>query len=383
MLPVQIRMFTSIVFDMLHVFFKTVKEYCTTPKKFSPSPPCVTSVIFLMHGFDVLHCIVQLLFIFTVHLITFLHLMAESFVKTTQKSHHPISISTRHDFHTRINQDDSSMKDLRIGQWLCQSVGRIDEATCRIHPTLGLILPLDYRAYRRFWHADRRTEMTWYLVHIDDQARPFIRLLDETLVLSGNSLEHVYGQLIDRLNLGRTPEEQIVQGPLDAVRFFGLSYEPVVRRIEALSGSELYGVVGVYEFRFHEAKQMWVKDIQHLMRATNATGSARTEGVKQRTVASARATASNSPTIDKSTVPMMSTKARYRLLKQQEAALHYVAKSGIAGFGLYAQRALDPGDMVVEYVGEVIGQALADRREKDYDARKLGCYMFRLKMIVL
>jgi [histone H3]-lysine4 N-trimethyltransferase MLL1 len=34
--------------------------------------------------------------------------------------------------------------------------------------------------------------------------------------------------------------------------------------------------------------------------------------------------------------------------------------------------------MIIEYVGEVIRQSLSDKREKIYEARGIGCYMFRI-----
>ena len=34
--------------------------------------------------------------------------------------------------------------------------------------------------------------------------------------------------------------------------------------------------------------------------------------------------------------------------------------------------------MVVEYAGEVIRSLVCDKREKDYEAKGMGCYMFRI-----
>lgn len=55
-----------------------------------------------------------------------------------------------------------------------------------------------------------------------------------------------------------------------------------------------------------------------------------------------------------------------------------VATSRIAGVGVFAQRVFACGDAVVEYVGEVIGQAVANKRERWYEARRKGCYMFKV-----
>lgn len=34
--------------------------------------------------------------------------------------------------------------------------------------------------------------------------------------------------------------------------------------------------------------------------------------------------------------------------------------------------------MVVEYAGQVIRSVLCDKREKEYEAKGMGCYMFRV-----
>jgi SET domain-containing protein len=90
-----------------------------------------------------------------------------------------------------------------------------------------------------------------------------------------------------------------------------------------------------------------------------------------------------------------------------------VGLSGIHGTGIFAERPLKPGDMIIEYAGETIRPCLTvgplvnpekgllcgrpvssslpiirqansppsqfqDKREKYYDSRSIGCYMFRI-----
>lgn len=58
-----------------------------------------------------------------------------------------------------------------------------------------------------------------------------------------------------------------------------------------------------------------------------------------------------------------------------------IGKSTIAGWGLFTTRALPAGTRVIEYVGEQIGQLMADRRERLYSLLPLhrrDCYLFRL-----
>jgi hypothetical protein len=73
--------------------------------------------------------------------------------------------------------------------------------------------------------------------------------------------------------------------------------------------------------------------------------------------------------------------ARYR---QSRAWKHLVVyKSGIHALGLYTSQFISRGAMVVEYVGEIVGVRVSDRREKEYQSgRKLqyksACYFFKI-----
>lgn len=55
-----------------------------------------------------------------------------------------------------------------------------------------------------------------------------------------------------------------------------------------------------------------------------------------------------------------------------------VRKSNIHGYGLFARTSFSKNDMIVEYIGEKIRQAIADRREVMYEEEGVGsCYLFR------
>ncbi len=55
------------------------------------------------------------------------------------------------------------------------------------------------------------------------------------------------------------------------------------------------------------------------------------------------------------------------------------ARSGIHDWGLFAMEPIAEGEMVIEYVGQVVRQTLADRREKHYEATGIGSsYLFRI-----
>uniref|UniRef100_A0A4W3HIR4 [histone H3]-lysine(4) N-methyltransferase n=1 Tax=Callorhinchus milii TaxID=7868 RepID=A0A4W3HIR4_CALMI len=69
---------------------------------------------------------------------------------------------------------------------------------------------------------------------------------------------------------------------------------------------------------------------------------------------------------------------RFRHLKKTSKEAVGVYRSPIHGRGLFCKRNIDAGEMVIEYSGNVIRSVLTDKREKYYDSKGIGCYMFRI-----
>ncbi|KAJ6834250.1 uncharacterized protein M6B38_336405 [Iris pallida] len=72
---------------------------------------------------------------------------------------------------------------------------------------------------------------------------------------------------------------------------------------------------------------------------------------------------------------------RYKQLKAWKQLVVY--KSGIHALGLYTSQLIARGAMVVEYVGEIVGLRVADKRELEYQSGrrvqyKSACYFFRI-----
>jgi histone-lysine N-methyltransferase SETD1 len=65
-------------------------------------------------------------------------------------------------------------------------------------------------------------------------------------------------------------------------------------------------------------------------------------------------------------------------LSSREPQLRF-DRSGIHAWGVFADKDISSGDMIVEYRGEIIENAMAEKREKLYEAAKIGSdYMFRI-----
>ena len=58
--------------------------------------------------------------------------------------------------------------------------------------------------------------------------------------------------------------------------------------------------------------------------------------------------------------------ARYRAMKARGTPFT-LRRSAIHGWGLFARRTFESGEMMVEYLGETIGNAVGDAREAFYE----------------
>ena len=71
-------------------------------------------------------------------------------------------------------------------------------------------------------------------------------------------------------------------------------------------------------------------------------------------------------------------KLKFNQLRTRKKKLKF-SRSPIHDWGLYAMEGISQGEMVIEYVGEVIRQQVADKREKYYERTGIGSsYLFRV-----
>lgn len=69
---------------------------------------------------------------------------------------------------------------------------------------------------------------------------------------------------------------------------------------------------------------------------------------------------------------------QHRVMSKTWKRRTVILRSGIEGWGVYATEDIAVGDMVIEYMGEIIRPITSDEREAYYDSQGIGCYMFEV-----
>ncbi|KAG5843771.1 hypothetical protein ANANG_G00154450 [Anguilla anguilla] len=207
--------------------------------------------------------------------------------------------------------------------------------------------------------------------------------------IRSESIEEAWKSLTDKVQEARSNarlKELSFEG-VSGLRMLGVIHDAVLFLLEQLQGARH---CRHYRFRFHKPEQAEEPPI-------NPHGSARAELHHRRSVfdmfnflaskhrqppeynpndeeeeevqlkSARRATSMDLP------MPM-----RFRHLKKASKEAVGVYRSPIHGRGLFCKRNIDAGEMVIEYSGNVIRSVLTDKREKYYDSKGVGCYMFRI-----
>ncbi|KAJ8005312.1 hypothetical protein DPEC_G00145320 [Dallia pectoralis] len=225
------------------------------------------------------------------------------------------------------------------------------------------------------------------------QDQPHLRFeikSDDGFSVEADSIEVAWRMVMDGVQEARAGArlKQLAFSGVTGARMLGLLHDAVVFLVEQLQGAR----------RCHSHAFRFFKQVSHEDDLpVNPTGCARSEVyLRKSTFDMFNFLASQHrqlPDInpydeEEDEVTLKSTRRatslelpmamRFRHLERTSKEAVGVYRSAIHGRGLFCKRNIDCQEMVIEYAGIVIRSVLTDKREKYYDGKGIGCYMFRI-----
>ncbi|XP_063696250.1 histone-lysine N-methyltransferase 2C-like isoform X2 [Culicoides brevitarsis] len=284
---------------------------------------------------------------------------------------------------------------MRVGSLIFLNVGQILPHQLQAFHTSNFIYPIGYKMIRFYWSMRHPNKRCRYVCSIADVCgRPEFRVLvqeqnEEDIELRDNSPKAVWQRILEPIAELRKDNRLIQLFPkfMTGEDLFGLTEPSVVRILESLPGIET-----LTDYRFKYGRN----PLLELPLAINPSGAARTEPKLKQSVTWKKphtqrtGSTSQRPTfVSTNTVAgevacpyskqfVHSKSSQYKKMKQEWRNNVFLARSKIQGLGLYAARDLEKHTMVIEYIGEIIRSELSERREKQYEDKNRGIYMFRL-----
>ncbi|KAL9913079.1 trithorax-related isoform 1-T1 [Glossina fuscipes fuscipes] len=289
------------------------------------------------------------------------------------------------------------MNLLRVGSLIFLNVGQLLPHQLEAFHTANFIYPIGYKIVRFYWSMRRPNKRCRYICSIAElKGHPEFRIivqepLEPDIELRDVSPKAVWQKVLQSVAEIRKAHNLVKLCPeyITGEDLFGLTEPSIVRIIESLPGVE---TLTNYRFKYGR------NPLLDLPLALNPSGAARTEpklrqlmGWKkphtQRTCSAFNfmghqsipsVTAAGEATCPYSKQFVHSKSSQYKKMKQEWRNNVYLARSKIQGLGLYAARDMEKHTMIIEYIGEVIRTEVSEIREKQYEARNRGIYMFRL-----
>lgn len=296
------------------------------------------------------------------------------------------------------HSDNSNL--LRVGSLIFLNVGQILPHQLQNFHTSNYIYPIGYKIIRFFWSIKKLNKRCKYICEImEDSGRPKFCVTvqdppEEDIKFADCSPKAIWLKILEELANLRKQHMCVKNFPkyVNGEDLFGLNEPAVVRVLESLPGID---TLTDYKFKYGK------NPLLELPLAINPSGAARSEPklknqqhwkrhhTQRSAVSSIRPVYAPTPpgpnisTFSESSCPyskqFVHTKSsQYKKMKQEWRNNVYLGRSKIQGLGLYAARDLEKHTMVIEYIGEIIRTELAETREKKYEARNRGIYMFRL-----
>jgi hypothetical protein len=307
----------------------------------------------------------------------------------------------------------------RVGSLTVKNLGRIVWEYPSFH-TSSLIVPGDFFSARKFW-SWRGTETSRSIYHLevvvsDTHKRPLFRVVcvddpDPTSVIQAWSAEDAWRAVVDKVNLFR---QSLQPTPINPVRaclagdiYFGFGCPTVMKYVERLPNLSLLTGAPVEPYLPQHAltlrfSSLMIRSV--VFKGTpdvpldipeNPSGCARSEPFSRLNARDKFSRGEQfgwhpaslvfkTPLIKSSDdmyvreTDAIAIAQRYQKMKETEYSRLRVMRSRIHEWGVFALEPIKAGEFMLEYVGELIRPPVSDAREKFYDSRGFGTYMFRL-----
>ncbi|CAF3505803.1 unnamed protein product [Adineta steineri] len=285
---------------------------------------------------------------------------------------------------------------LRIGSLVLHNVGQLlpHQLQSAVFHNRNFIYPVGYTITRFYWSMNRpNRRCAYHCSIIDMDNKPMFRIrtqenLDEPAQeFLESTPKAVWHKIVDEIDSLRRRHGLVKMFSIfvSGEDLYGLTEPHIIRLIESLPGVEM---LQNYAFKYGRLQLL------DMPLTLNPTGCARSEPKLQthfrrhaQTLTSSHSTRSALPRtvlgVEGTQIPyvkhfVLSKSTQYRKLKIEWRQNVFLAKSRIQGLGLFAGRDLEKHTMVIEYIGELIRNEVANKREKLYEQQNRGIYMFRL-----
>lgn len=277
----------------------------------------------------------------------------------------------------------------RVGGLIFHAIGQLLPHQLADFHSVTALYPVGYEATRIYWSMRYNNRRCCYRCSIcDNNGQPeftvqVIEYGHEDVVLSDSSAQAVWNQIVEPVARMRRELDMLRLFPdyLKGEDLFGLTLHAVVRIAESLPGVE-----NCQDYLFRYGRH----PLMELPLMINPTGCARSEPKilthykRPHTLNSTSMSKAYQSTFTGETnTPyskqfVHSKSSQYRRLKTEWKNNVYLARSRIQGLGLYASKDIEKHTMVIEYIGTIIRNEVANRREKIYEEQNRGIYMFRI-----
>lgn len=292
-----------------------------------------------------------------------------------------------------IHQGDNNL--MRIGSLIFFNIGQLLPHQLQNFHSNTCIYPVGYKVSRFYWSTRRLGKRCQYICSINEvDAKPEFSIEmreegfeNETFLAA--TPKQAWQKIIESISKLRE-ESQTIKVFFDFITgedLFGLTEPAVIRILESLPGVDT-----LYDYNFKYGRSPWYE----LPLAINPTGCARTEP-KMRThfkrphtlhVSSnaTRSSIQSSLSSGESSSPYVkqfvhSKISQYRKMKQEWRNNVYLARSRIQGLGLYAVRDIEKHTMIIEYIGLLIRNEIAERNERVHTAHVSRTYTHTLTFL--